>query len=786
MKYIFRSQGHSSLREYVHNPSTGSTFIQASFFFHDRGTLLQKSLEGLLRSILSQVLAQQEDLAILLKPVLDDRAAANRNRIQDSWTINELEKCFHILMCQTMMDIQLFLLLDALDEYNGRPDYISKFLQSLVVRSTGSRTRLKIVFSSRPWDVFRTNFDGKPSLQLQDYTKDDISTYCYGYIAESGPRVGAMVKPLLPRVVSRAKGVFLWVRLVLEELASSALGGNSGDQLEVLLEGIPPTLEEYYGRIVQLLPDKERWSAYVIFEIVSATDYVQDSGLEVAEMASILACSESKTYDEARKAVEGVESHLFPRTVKNIARRVEFTALKTVRAAQSRHMSVQDRLLIDPEASDACEKRITAATGGLVQVEHQAGKAVIRFLHQTVKDFVNKPSFKRMILGRRARETNDNRHGFFAKYLLTRHDKLSALACRRFENTSGRAQFEFINSMPNSAFQAIDFGKTKTSSHLAPAREIADPSYQGYQWCYVSMAKPIVDVIRAPLQFATLARLRLHLEECLRRNSQVFKQTSEDLISFWWMLGDKLLPMIESQPTMWEEDIANITAFLLQNGYDRFKKDSSFVKALEFPRKSVSSIMSDQRLASLFVEYGQDTHDFQIAIPLTIRGIGLRSRPIPLLHIANHRLAKALLTRGDVDPNVPDVHGDTPLDLFLWEILTLSRGPTDFVIHRCNGHPILIHIEDDYAGMLETTQMLVDAGGRTNVITEEDFEEVMRVFEGEGLNLIPLRASFRKPKPRSSGCPSYFIMETYRRQHRHTTYLPYLHGGSLRNNQDGI
>jgi len=747
MKYIFRSQGHSSLREYVHNPSTGSTFIQASFFFHDRGTLLQKSLEGLLRSILSQVLAQQEDLAILLKPVLDDRAAANRNRIHNSWTINELEKCFHIFMCQTMMDIQLFLLLDALDEYNGRPDYISKFLQSLVVRSTGSRTRLKIVFSSRPWDVFRTNFHGKPSLQLQDYTKHDISTYCYGYIAESGPRVKAMVKPLLRRVVSRAKGVFLWVRLVLEELASSALGGSSGDQLKVLLEGIPPSLEEYYGRIVQLLPDKERWSAYVIFEIVSATDYVQDSGLEVAEMASILACSESKTYDEARKAVEGAESDLFPRTVKNIARRVEFTALKTVRAAQSRHMNVQDRLLIDPEASDACEKRIVAATGGLVQVEHRAGKAVIRFLHQTVKDFVNKPSFKRMILGRRARETSDNRHGFFAKYLLTRHDKLSALACRRFENTSGRAQFEFINSVPNSAFRAIDFGKTKTSSHLA--RDIADPSYQGYQWCHLSMTKPVLDVIRTPLQFATLARLQLHLEECLRRNPQVFKQTSEDLISFWWMLGDNFPDMTDDQRMIREEDVANITAFVLQNGYDRFKKDSSFAKALEFPINRGSNFMSGQRLASLFVEYGQDTHDLRTAISPTIRGIGLRGRPIPLLHIANHRLAKALLTRGDVDPNVLDSYGQKPLDHFLWEILAVSRGSNDFVIHRYNGHPIYINIEDDYAGMLEATQMLVEAGGRTTVTSEEDFEEVMRVFEEEGLNLIPLRASFRKPKPRN-------------------------------------
>ena len=52
MKYILCGP-HDELREYLHDPTSGLAYVQAAFFFHDRGSLLQKSFEGLLRSILS-------------------------------------------------------------------------------------------------------------------------------------------------------------------------------------------------------------------------------------------------------------------------------------------------------------------------------------------------------------------------------------------------------------------------------------------------------------------------------------------------------------------------------------------------------------------------------------------------------------------------------------------------------------------------------------------------------------------------------------------------------------
>src|SRR3954449_10330329 len=53
MKFILQSP---KTRELLHNWRAGSIEVQASFFFHYRGTAMQKSFEGVLRSLIIQLL----------------------------------------------------------------------------------------------------------------------------------------------------------------------------------------------------------------------------------------------------------------------------------------------------------------------------------------------------------------------------------------------------------------------------------------------------------------------------------------------------------------------------------------------------------------------------------------------------------------------------------------------------------------------------------------------------------------------------------------------------------
>ena len=48
---------------------SSSRHAMASFFFHERGTSLQKSMAGLLRAILYQLLCRYDDLVLKVLPM---------------------------------------------------------------------------------------------------------------------------------------------------------------------------------------------------------------------------------------------------------------------------------------------------------------------------------------------------------------------------------------------------------------------------------------------------------------------------------------------------------------------------------------------------------------------------------------------------------------------------------------------------------------------------------------------------------------------------------------------
>ncbi len=72
MKFIFSDP---RLRLYLKRSAPQARHVVASFFFHDRGTEIQKSYEGLLRSIIYQVASQARDLIPTLFPLLQGSTA---------------------------------------------------------------------------------------------------------------------------------------------------------------------------------------------------------------------------------------------------------------------------------------------------------------------------------------------------------------------------------------------------------------------------------------------------------------------------------------------------------------------------------------------------------------------------------------------------------------------------------------------------------------------------------------------------------------------------------------
>lgn len=246
----------------------------AAFFFHDRGSYIQKSFEGLLKSLIYQLLEQKPGLFKLLKIQLPPK----ENALKTDETQTFLKSIFERILDQNEVNCNLCFFLDALDEYSGDPAFMAQFLKGLVRERTATQAKLKICFSSRPLQVFIDSFKNVPGFTLHEYTLEDIKKVVASKMRGSVRMAEYLDSPLASKrlasqklaqeIVSRAEGVFLWVRLVLDELLQDFAAGDSIDSLLGKLLSLPDDLEEYYQKMLVRIPQKYHQECLVMFEIV--------------------------------------------------------------------------------------------------------------------------------------------------------------------------------------------------------------------------------------------------------------------------------------------------------------------------------------------------------------------------------------------------------------------------------------------------------------------------------------------------------------------------------------
>jgi hypothetical protein len=79
-------------------------------------------------------------------------------------------------------------------------------------------------------------------------------------------------------VIARAEGVFLWVRLVIDEIIEGLCEGDTLEELRALVFSIPTELEQLYLRAIhrprrssKISVSSHRYESYVMFQIASHT-----------------------------------------------------------------------------------------------------------------------------------------------------------------------------------------------------------------------------------------------------------------------------------------------------------------------------------------------------------------------------------------------------------------------------------------------------------------------------------------------------------------------------------
>ena len=114
MKYLEDSRvTEKALLEWAGNVP----LIRGSFYFWTAGTEMQKSLEGLLQSLLYDILNECPDLIPVICP---DRWSSSRSDAFSSpWRLRELHQSFKTLEAQDSVSARFCFFVDGLDEYDG-------------------------------------------------------------------------------------------------------------------------------------------------------------------------------------------------------------------------------------------------------------------------------------------------------------------------------------------------------------------------------------------------------------------------------------------------------------------------------------------------------------------------------------------------------------------------------------------------------------------------------------------------------------------------------------------
>lgn len=247
MKFIAGSDMiHPALREWA---GPKQVFL-ASHYFWSVGTPIQKSLEGLMRSLLSDVCRQAPDLISKIFHKEWSMPLAELQR--QHWSSDQLQSLLHSVVLIPELPVNFCFLIDGLDEYEG--DHL-EICQTLLELSRSPQ--IKLCVSSRPWNVFEDYFGSNPATKLyvHELTRKDIREYARSRLAGHYRREildpdDNTLRSLVENITNMAQGVFLWVFLVTRTLREGLTNDDSIADLHKRLESFPTNLEPFFKHLL--------------------------------------------------------------------------------------------------------------------------------------------------------------------------------------------------------------------------------------------------------------------------------------------------------------------------------------------------------------------------------------------------------------------------------------------------------------------------------------------------------------------------------------------------------
>lgn len=348
-----------------------------AFFFWNGGAVDQRSQASLFRSILYDMLEKHRDLIPLVFPDEWRKNLENvRVNVQStfgSWSLLRLKRAFEKLILRTSKHLQFCFFIDGFDEYEGDHEELAEYLLGF-----SKYPFVKFCISSRPWQVFIKAFGDRPSLRLQDLTRDDIQIYIEDKLkrnkrminlTDDNPEAAAS---LVEEVIEKSDGVFLWVVLVIKSLLIGLRDRDNISDLERTLRSLPPDLESLYAHMFCQIRPTHLVEGSKIFQIYQAAVSVHGSisvdQIHVALIVDPLRVLGTATAD------------------------LEISKTEPVRLSRQASVSGQKESFYDEESLfEFVDMKLRTRCSGLIEIiRYRDLGARLAYIHRTVKDYLER------------------------------------------------------------------------------------------------------------------------------------------------------------------------------------------------------------------------------------------------------------------------------------------------------------------------------------------------------------------------------------------------------------
>jgi ankyrin repeat protein len=211
------------------------------FFFNARGEPIEKTVAGMFRSLLHQMV---QDVPQVFGALGSKELARYSSQ---GWPSELLKSLFREAVCELSKASQLVCYIDALDE--GDEDEVRElidFLEELLEYATDNDLSFSAYLASRHYPNISVHHSEALSLDDHEGHHTDISTYVHSKLR---CKPTSLQTELAAEVMQRSSGVFLWVVLVIRDLNKQSDRGNH-HRLRSHLQAIPRGLNDLFQRIV--------------------------------------------------------------------------------------------------------------------------------------------------------------------------------------------------------------------------------------------------------------------------------------------------------------------------------------------------------------------------------------------------------------------------------------------------------------------------------------------------------------------------------------------------------